>query len=54
MKVNLTKTLLAIGLSSAVAVAGTTPAFAAEPKRGGILNFVVGSKIPSYTAFSFG
>ena len=48
MKSKLTKSILALGLGSAVAVWALAPAQAAEPKRGGVLNFVVGSKIPSY------
>ena len=48
MKSKLTKGVLALGLGSALAAWAIAPAQAAEPKRGGVLNFVVGSKIPSY------
>jgi peptide/nickel transport system substrate-binding protein len=44
----LTKSLLAIGIGTAVAVGASTGAVAADPKSGGVLNFVVGSKIPTY------
>ncbi|MEM7250805.1 MAG: ABC transporter substrate-binding protein [Pseudomonadota bacterium] len=49
MKSKLTKSVVALGLGSALAVWAAAPAQAMdEPKRGGVLNFVVGSKIPSY------
>ncbi|MBT6274255.1 MAG: hypothetical protein HOI95_08995 [Chromatiales bacterium] len=48
MNPKLTKSVVALSLGSAVALWSAAPAMAAEPKRGGVLNFVVGSKIPSY------
>jgi peptide/nickel transport system substrate-binding protein len=44
----LTKRVLAFGIGAAFTVGAATSAIAAEPKMGGVLNFVVGSKIPSY------
>ena len=44
----LTKTILAVGVSSALALTAGTAANAMSPKKGGVMNFVVGSKIPSY------
>jgi hypothetical protein len=45
------KTIIGASLGLAAAVAMAAGAIAAEtPKRGGILKFVVGSKIPSYDA----
>jgi peptide/nickel transport system substrate-binding protein len=41
-------TALAIGAGVALAIGSGTGALAKMPKRGGILNFVVASKIPSY------
>ncbi|NKC15590.1 MAG: hypothetical protein GKR94_26355 [Gammaproteobacteria bacterium] len=48
MNSKLTKSVLAASLGSALALWSAAPAMAQEPKRGGVLNFVVGSKIPSY------
>ncbi len=42
------KLALAMGVGAAFAFGVTTGASAADVKRGGVLNFVVGSKIPSY------
>ena len=42
------KIALAMGGGAAFAVGATTGAFADKPKRGGMLNLVVGSKIPSF------
>ena len=39
---------LALVLGAAVGAATVSTAMAETPKRGGVLNFVVGSKIPSY------
>ena len=44
----LTKRLIALSIGTAVAVGASSSALAAEPKKGGVLDFVVGSKIPSY------
>ena len=44
----LTKRTVAISVGTALAIAAGSAAIAAEPKSGGVLNFVVGSKIPSY------
>ena len=48
MKPKLAKSFLALGLSSMIALGIVGSVQAIEPKRGGVLNFVVGSKIPSY------
>ena len=48
MKTSFTRLALAAGLGAAVAVGGVAAASAEEPKRGGVLRIVVGSKIPSY------
>jgi len=42
------KLVAMVALGGAVALGLSGPASAATPKRGGILNFVVGSRIPSY------
>ncbi len=39
---------LALAVGAGLSLASTGPADAETPKRGGVLNFVVGSKIPSY------
>jgi len=44
----LTKTLMAVGVGTALAIAAGTSAYADTPKKGGVLNLIVGSKIPSY------
>jgi peptide/nickel transport system substrate-binding protein len=49
---NLKRGLVAIALGSTVAAFSAAPTMAMEPKRGGNLNFVVGSKIPSYDGHS--
>ena len=46
MKRYVAKVAVATVLGASLGLAG--PAMAATPKSGGILNFVVGSKIPSY------
>ena len=48
MKTSFTRLALAAGLGAAVAAGGVVAASAEEPKRGGVLRIVVGSKIPSY------
>ena len=48
MKQSIFKALVMTAVGVVFALAGTLSASAATPKKGGILNFVVGSKIPSY------
>ena len=49
MKTSFTRLALAAGLGAAVAAGGVVAAPSAEePKMGGVLRIVVGSKIPSY------
>ena len=48
MRFNGLKKAAMIGLSAAIGAGFALSAAAETPKRGGILNFVVGSKIPSY------
>ena len=48
MKTSFTRLALAAGLGAAVAAGGVVAASAEEPKMGGVLRIVVGSKIPSY------
>ena len=45
---NLTKRVLAMSVGAAFAFGASSGAVAMTPKKGGTLNFVVGSKIPSY------
>ena len=48
MKFSLTKLAVSGAVGLCLAVAGTSISKAGSPKSGGVLNFVVGSKIPSY------
>jgi len=48
MKQSIFKAVVMTAVGVVFALAGTLSASAATPKKGGILNFVVGSKIPSY------
>ena len=48
MKKSIFKTVVMATVGLAFGLTGILSASAATPKKGGILNFVVGSKIPSY------